>query len=179
MTDRLRQRAVECRPAGNHCLWCGATVRLMVGHVDSDESNGAQENLGPTCRSCNAKVGHVMKRHGMGRRTRQYNPRSTQGAQTLAQWMAAVMSMKGEPDQMSVSDAVEMIHSTPASDRSHFAREIWRLRREHGTGQNDTVLFKGESVICLSSSPFDHFTRSSALVFDNALCEENRNYIRS
>ena len=77
VTDRrLRQRAVECRPAGKHCLWCGATVRLMVAHVDGNESNGAQENLGPTCRSCNAKVAHVMKRHGMGRRTRQYNPRA-------------------------------------------------------------------------------------------------------
>jgi hypothetical protein len=104
----------------------------MVAHVDGNESNGEQENLGPTCRSCNAKVAHVMKHHGMGRRTRQYNPRSTHGAQTLAQWMAAVMSMKGESDQMGVGDAVEMIHATPAIDRSRFAREIWRLRREHG-----------------------------------------------
>jgi hypothetical protein len=75
-----------------------------------------------------------MKRHGIGRRTRQYNPRGD-GAQTLARWMAAVMSMKGESDQMSVSDAVELIHSTPASDRSHFAREIWRMRQEHGTAE--------------------------------------------
>ena len=77
-----------------------------------------------------------MKHHGMGRRTRQYNPRG-EGAQTLAQWMAAVMSMRGESDRMSVSDAVAMIHATPASDRSHFAREIWRLRREHGSDRND------------------------------------------
>ena len=47
-----------------------------------------------------------MKRAGIGRRTRQYNPRGeSEGAQTLGQWMAAVMSMKGESDQMSVSDA--------------------------------------------------------------------------
>ena len=126
VTDRrLRQRAVECRPAGEHCLWCSATVRLMVAHVDGNESNGTQENLGPTCRSCNAQVAHVMKRVGMGRRTRQYNPRGgSEGAQTLAQWMAAVMSMKGESDQMNVSDAAEMIHATPANDRSRFAREI-------------------------------------------------------
>jgi hypothetical protein len=101
----------------------------MVAHVDGDESNGSAENLGLTCRSCNAKVAHAMKQAGIGRRTRQYNPRG-QGAQTLAQWMAAVMSMKGESDQMPVDAAVEMIH---ASDRSQFAREIWRLRREHGT----------------------------------------------
>jgi hypothetical protein len=30
------------------------------------------------------------------------------------------MSMKGESDQMSVSDAVEMIHAMPVIDRSPF-----------------------------------------------------------
>jgi len=68
----------------------------------------------------------------MGRRTKQLNP-ATGGARTLAQWLSAVMSMKGESDQMPVDAAVEMIHATPAEDRSLFAREIWRLRREHGT----------------------------------------------
>jgi len=111
----------------------------MVAHVDGNESNEAPHNLGPTCRSCNAKVAHVMKRHGVGRRTRQYNPRGgSEGAHTLGQWMAAVMSMKGESDQMSISDAVAMIHATPASDRSRYAREIWRIRREHGTGRTDS-----------------------------------------
>jgi len=112
---------------------------IDVAHVDGNESNGSPQNLGPTCRSCNAKVAHVMKRAGIGRRTRQYNP-GGEGAQTLAQWMAAVMSMKGESDQMSVSEAVEMIHATPASARSHFAREIWRLRRQHGTAQSEGEL---------------------------------------
>jgi hypothetical protein len=41
--------------------------------------------------------------------------------------------MKVESDQTPVDAAVEMIHATPAEDRSHFAREIWRLRREYGT----------------------------------------------
>jgi len=113
----------------------------MVGHVDGEESNGAQENLGPTCRSCNAKVAHVMKRQGVGSRTRQYNPRRAEGAQSLGQWLAAVMSMKGESDQMSVSEAVDLIHATPASDRSRFAREIWRLRQEHGTAEDDNIPF--------------------------------------
>jgi hypothetical protein len=118
-------------------LWCGTTVRLMVAHVDGNESNGVPENLGPTCRSCNAKIAHVMKRVGFGRRTRQYNPRS-EGAQTLAQWMSAVMSMRGESDQMPVGAAVEMIHQTPASTRSRFAEQIWQLRRERGTDGSNT-----------------------------------------
>jgi len=61
----------------------------------------------------------------------QDNPRG-EGAQTLSQWMAAVMSMKGESDQMPVREAVKMIHQTPASAQSSFAREIWRLRRATG-----------------------------------------------
>ena len=105
----------------------------MVGHINGDESDGSQRNLGPTCRSCNAKVAHVMKRAGIGRRTRQYNPHGgSGGAQTLGQWLAAVLSMKGESDQMPVDAAVELIHQTPASARSSFAREIWRLRRAIG-----------------------------------------------
>lgn len=104
----------------------------MVAHIDGNESNGAAWNLGMTCRSCNARIAHVMKRLGLGRRTKQYNP-SGRGAQTLAQWLAAVMSMKGESDQMPVDAAVEMIHSTPPEDRSRYAREVWQLRYEHGT----------------------------------------------
>jgi hypothetical protein len=132
VTDlRLRQRANECRPAGKNCLWCGATERLMVAHIDGNESNSAPYNFGPTCRSGNAKIAHVMRSLGMGRRAREYNP-SGQRARTLAQWLAAVMSMKGESDQMPVGKPVQMIHATPAEDRSEFARQIWRLRRTHG-----------------------------------------------
>lgn len=76
----------------------------------------------------------MMKREGMGRRTKQYNP-SSQGALTLSQWLAAVMSTKGESDQMPVDAAVEMIHATPREDRSRFAREVWRLRRAHRTAE--------------------------------------------
>ena len=112
----------ECRPPGRHCLWCGATVRLIVAHVDGNGSNGS-----PTPRPDLPKLQRQgCARHeasGFGRRTRQYNPHGGQGAQTLAQWMAAVMSMKGESDQMNVSDVVGMIHDTPASDRSRFARQ--------------------------------------------------------
>ena len=112
----------------------------MVGHVNGHEEDIYPENLIWTCRRCNTRVAVVMKRVGMGRRTLQYNPRAA-GAQTLGQWMAAVMSMKGESDQMSVSDAVDLIHATPASARSRFAREIWRLRLEHGTFGGETIPF--------------------------------------
>jgi hypothetical protein len=111
----------------------------MVAHIDGNESNGAPENLGPSCRSCNARVAHVMKRAGLGRRTRQYNPRG-EGAQTLGQWMAAVMSMKGESDQMNVSDAVGMIHQTPTAVRSRFAKQIWEIRKQRGSDSSSDII---------------------------------------
>lgn len=131
VTDRRqRQRANELRPDGGNCYWCGHPQKLMVAHVDGDERNLHERNLGLTCRSCNSRVAYQMKRHGVGVRTRQYNPKG--GAENLGQWMAAVMSMKGESDQMTVRQAVDMIHKTPPEDRSYYAREIWRLRRSRG-----------------------------------------------
>lgn len=135
VTDRRqRQRANELRPDGRNCYWCGHPQKLMVAHIDGDESNLHERNLGLTCRSCNSRVAYQMKRHGVGVRTRQYNA-PKHGAENLGQWMAAVMSMKGQSDQMTVRQAVDMIHKTPPEDRSYFAREIWRLRKQHGTDE--------------------------------------------
>ena len=105
---------------------------MEVGHLDGHEENTAPENLLWNCRACNTKLGVVYKRLGMGRRTRQYNPHA-QGATSLGQWLTAVMSMKGESDQMTVQAAVEMIRATSPEDRSRFAREIWQKRRDRGT----------------------------------------------
>jgi len=85
-----------------------------------------------TCRSCNVLCANTLRRAGIGRKTRQYNPASA-GATSLGQWLTAVTSMKGESSDMAVQDAVAMIHATPPEKRSRFAKEIWRLRRAHGT----------------------------------------------
>jgi HNH endonuclease len=103
-----------------------------VHHVDGDEQNNEPSNLAWACRSCNTIIGAAMKRAGLGRRTRQFNP-SAQGARTLSQWVTAVLSVKGQSSAMEPAAAVEMIHATPPARRSAFAEEIWRIRREHGT----------------------------------------------
>ncbi len=114
---------------------------MEVGHVDGFEENTAPDNLIWNCRSCNTRLGIVYKRCGIGRRTRQYNP-DTEGAKTLGQWLTAVMSMKGNSQEMTVPAAVEMIRATPAERRSQFARAIWAKRREHGTDHlGDSVPF--------------------------------------
>ena len=88
--------------------------------MDGHEEHTEQRNLAWACRSCNTKIGVVFKQVGLGRRTRQFNPPST-GATSLGQWVTAVMSMKGESDDMDVEDAVEMIRATPPERRSRFA----------------------------------------------------------
>ena len=98
---------------------------MEVGHVDGHEENTSPGNLIWNCRACNTKLGGVFKRLGLGRRTRQYNP-AGEGARSLGQWLTAVMSMKGESDQMTVPAAVTMIRATPPETRSEFAAEIWR-----------------------------------------------------
>jgi len=85
-----------------------------------------------TCRSCNVRCGNTLRRAGIGRLTRQYNP-SSAGAETLGQWMNAVMSMKGDGGSMGVAQAVAMIRATTPEMRSRFAKEIWAVRKRHGT----------------------------------------------
>jgi hypothetical protein len=99
-------------------------------HLDGDESHTAQENLLWACRSCNVRAGVVLRELGIGSITRQFNP-TTQGAQTLSQWVTAVLSLKGESDAMDPESGLAMVHATPSSRRSDFAQEIWRRRRDH------------------------------------------------
>ena len=108
--------------------------------MDGLEENTAPENLFWTCRSCNVRSALALKRAGIGRRTRQFNPASA-GARSLGQWLTAVTAMKGESTAMTVPDAVAMIRTTPPVRRSDFARQIWALRRKHGTDRPDEVPF--------------------------------------
>jgi len=99
---------------------------VEVHHLDGDESNTDPENLLWACRSCNVRVGLVLRVAGIGRLTRQFNP--TAGAQSLGQWITAVQGMRGESN-MDPASAIAMVHATPAARRSAFAVEIWRRRR--------------------------------------------------
>jgi hypothetical protein len=135
VTDRaLRYRANNEPPEGRKvCAMCGSTRFVEIDHIDGFEENGEAENLMWICRSCNTRKGVAMRNAHLGRRTHQYNPAGSGGAKSLGQWVIAVMSAKGESDQMSVRDAVAMIHETPASRRTRFAEEIWERRRRRGT----------------------------------------------
>src|ERR1700686_4341389 len=105
---------------------------VEIGHVDGREENSNPANLFWTCRACNVRCANTLRRAGLGKLTRQYNP-GRQGARSLGQWLTAVLSMRGESDAMPIAAAVQMIRATQPNRRSEFASEIWERRRQHGT----------------------------------------------
>ena len=124
------------------CAFCGSRRNVEVGHVNGHEEDGTPKNLIWTCRACNVSCANTLRSAGLGRPTRQYNPKS-QGAESVGQWLTAVTSMKGQSQAMSVGAAVEMIRATPPERRSQFARAIWEMRRARygSTGRSDGVPF--------------------------------------
>lgn len=104
---------------------------MEVGHVNGLEQDSDSANLFWTCRRCNVLSANTLRKAGIGRLTKQYNP-TGEGAKTLAQWLTAVMSMKGESEAMPVESAVAMIRATSPGKRSEFASQIWERRRQHG-----------------------------------------------
>jgi hypothetical protein len=144
VTDRaLRYRANANPPPGPRiCAICGSKRNVEIGHADGHEEHGEAANLLFTCRSCNVRCANTLRRAGIGRLTRQYNP-ATKGAATLGEWLTAVMSMKGESSAMSLHAAIEMVRATPPELRSEFAQEVWSRRRQHygPSGRGDSVPF--------------------------------------
>ncbi|MBM4087127.1 MAG: hypothetical protein FJ272_20245 [Planctomycetes bacterium] len=102
--------------------------RVQVHHLDGREANFDRRNLLRACRSCNQLADRVLKAHGLGVKTQQFNPRA-QGARNLREWLMAVMTVTGQAPQMDLQKAIDLIRATPPEDRSGFASEIWRRRR--------------------------------------------------
>ncbi|HUX66896.1 MAG TPA: HNH endonuclease [Terriglobales bacterium] len=137
-TDRnYRYRARACiAPGPMHCAFCGVKGRLDVGHLDGEEANSNPSNLAWLCRPCNVRMGNAMRRAGLGRLTRQYNPR-VEGARTLAAWLQAARTATGQihPQDLPIERAIAIVKATSPSQRSAFAQEIWAIRRARGTDQ--------------------------------------------
>lgn len=131
ITDRAKRYRANhpaVRPAGPRvCEYCGRR--------NNDESNFSRRNLAYACRSCNVIIGLEHKANGKGKRVSQMNP---EGAKTMAQWVSAVLSMKGESDAIPKNEAIEIIRATPASARSKFADEIWRRRGRRNPEASET-----------------------------------------
>jgi hypothetical protein len=102
---------------------------IEVGHIDGDETNTTPENLAWTCRPCNQRVAANMKKAGVGRRTKQYNPKKRKGASDYREYARALGILDGSAIG-DVSAAVALIHATPMGKRSEFQKDIWAVRKE-------------------------------------------------
>lgn len=75
MSDRaLRYRAAAHPPPGPRiCCLCGST-NVEIAHLNGYEEDSRPENLLWTCRACNVRCGNTLRKAGLGRLTRQFNP---------------------------------------------------------------------------------------------------------
>lgn len=125
---RYRANADDSRPGPpKQCGFCGRRRNVEVHHISGNESHGEPANLMWSCRKCNTTVGNVMKRAGIGRRTRQMNPGRGRKS-SMAEYGAAIKVMRGVwPGD--VSKAVQTIYDTPPSVRSAYTARTWGARR--------------------------------------------------
>jgi hypothetical protein len=146
VTDRAqRYRANRNIPGKQkHCFACGKPRPRDVHHIDGRENNGDPSNLTRACRSCNVRIANVMRRAGLGTKTRQYNPKRAGGhaAHSLGAYLTAVEILNGkQPGNM--SSAVRTLQATSEAQRSEYARRIWEIRKERygPSGRRDSVPF--------------------------------------
>ena len=138
VTDRaLRYRAQKNPPPGPRiCHYCGSDRHVEIEHVDGREENTAPENLTFACRSCNTRKGAHFARHGIGRKTRQYNPSGRRGASGLAEWLNAVCSVQGAGGDLETDRAIGLIQATPHARRTGYARELAAAKVEFAKKRN-------------------------------------------
>jgi hypothetical protein len=145
ITDRAkRYRANQpaCKPGGSKkCIYCGRRKNVEVHHLDGNEDNGKRTNLAWACRPCNTAIGAEFKKAGLGKRTRQYNPRKRRGrgdpAFTQFAWAVNVICRRRDEARGLCSrssdpltkQAVEIIRSTPLDVRRAYARRARSMRR--------------------------------------------------
>lgn len=80
------------------------------------------------CKSCNTIVSNVMRRAGIGKRTRQYNPARGSTKALMQAYGNAIKVMRGQFSG-DVGAAMDTIRSTPADVRSAYTARTWRTRR--------------------------------------------------
>jgi hypothetical protein len=129
---RYRANAKDVRPpAPKQCGFCGRRRNVGVHHIYGDEADGAPDNLMWACKRCNAAIAALMKRLGLGKRVKQYNPPARRGSQReyMKAYGDAIKVMRGQFDG-DVSAAMATIRATPREVRSAYTSRSWPVRRK-------------------------------------------------
>ena len=142
---RYRAQAPDVRPPDpRQCNYCGSRKNVGVDHVNGRENDGAPENLLWACKRCNGKKAALLKRAGLGTRTRQYNPAGRSKRALMEEYGAAIKVMRGEWDG-DVAKAVATIRGTPRDVRSAYTARSWPVRRQlYGPAGRQGRLFGDE-----------------------------------
>src|SRR5208283_2202508 len=132
ITDRAkRYRANAAAPPKHRCFACGNPKVRGVAHIDGNEANSQPQNLDWTCSSCNARMANTLRKAGLGRKTRQYNPRRKPAADapSFKQYGWAVSVMRGQTAG-DVKAATDIVYATPPDKRSEYGHRFWRTRKQ-------------------------------------------------
>ena len=142
---RYRANHPDFLPDGERvCFLCDSRQNVDVHHLDGDESNGVKSNLAYACRSCNVRLGNLLRGLGMGRLTNQYNPKKGKrgAADPLADYHADVMIMRGfwPGDE---GAAIDRIRAASPSVRSAYTKRSWVIRRQRygASGRQSEIPF--------------------------------------
>jgi hypothetical protein len=84
-----------------------------------------------------------MRKAGLGRLTRQYNPGRSSGRAQMDAYGAAIKVMRGEFEG-DIGKAVAVIRATPREIRSAYTAKTWPVRRQiYGPSGRQASLFGG------------------------------------
>ena len=136
ITDRAKRYRANQKdvrpPAPRQCYFCGRRRNVGVHHIDGNEDHGEARNLGWACKRCNGKIAHWMKKAGIGKRVRQFNPAKRAGGsrrQVMQAYGNAIKVMRGEFDG-DIGAAMATIYATPPSVRSAYTSRSWPVRKQ-------------------------------------------------
>lgn len=130
---RYRANRKENRPGPpKQCGFCGSRRNVGIDHISGNESDGDRQNLMWLCKRCNTDKGIAMKRAGLGKLTRQFNPRARGSGSRKAQMKAygdAIKVMRGKFEG-DVGAAMATIRRTSAELRSAYTSRTWPVRKQ-------------------------------------------------
>jgi hypothetical protein len=149
ITDRAKRYRANSRglrpPPPKQCGFCGSRRNVGVHHISGNESEGDPQDLMWACKSCNTRIGNWMRKAGLGKLTRQYNPGRGRKA-VMDAYAAAIKVMRGEFEG-DIGKAVATIRATPREVRSAYTARTWPTRRQiYGPSGRQGTLFGGGEV---------------------------------